>query len=73
MAFQPHINDDVAVMLITVGDVEHQHGAPDGIVRRRVNIIRNLPINFRFAPSSVHSRLLHSFGMRGTEAFMRMS
>lgn len=25
---QPHVDDDVAVMLIVVGDVEHEDGAP---------------------------------------------
>ena len=37
MAFQPHVDDDVTVMLVIVGDVEHQRGASDGIAWPHAN------------------------------------
>jgi hypothetical protein len=42
MALQPHVNGEVAVMLVIVGDVVHQHGAPDGIARPHALNMRNL-------------------------------
>jgi hypothetical protein len=42
MALQPHVKDDVAVMLVIMCDVVNQHGAPDGIGRPRANNMRNL-------------------------------
>ncbi len=42
MALQPHVNGDVAVMLVIVGDVVHQHGAADGIARPPAHNMRNL-------------------------------
>src|SRR5579863_2424884 len=42
MALQTHVNREVAVMLVIVGDVVHQHGAPDGSGRPCTNNVRNL-------------------------------
>src|SRR3984885_9726915 len=42
MALQPHVNGEVAVMLVIVDDVIHQHSAPDGIARPRADNMRNL-------------------------------
>ena len=42
MVFQPHINDDVAVVLVIVGDVDDQHGTSDGIGRAHANTRPNL-------------------------------
>jgi hypothetical protein len=33
MSLQAHVDHDVAVVLVVVGDVEHQHRPPDGIGR----------------------------------------
>ncbi len=56
MALQSHVDGEVAVMLVIVGDVVHQHGAPDGIARTRANNIRNL---HRLNEVSVGSRCVH--------------
>src|SRR5277367_6174928 len=42
MALEPHVKDEVAVMLVVMGDVVKQHGAPDRIGRPRAHNIRNL-------------------------------
>jgi hypothetical protein len=42
MALQPHVNGYVAIMLVIVGNVVHQHGASDGIGRPRADNMRNL-------------------------------
>src|ERR1700691_6092942 len=42
MALQPHVNGEVAIMLIIVGNVVNQHSAPDGIARSRARNVRNL-------------------------------
>ena len=42
MALQPHVNGEVAVMLVVVGDVVHQHAAPESIGRPRINNMCNL-------------------------------
>ena len=56
MALQAHVNGEVAVMLVIVGDVVHQHGAPDGISRPRATNIRNLD---RLNEVSVGGRCVH--------------
>src|ERR1700730_4779454 len=42
MALQPHVNGEVAVMLVIMGDVVQQHGASDGIGRPHAINMRNL-------------------------------
>src|ERR1700683_5844051 len=42
MALQPHVSGEVAVMLVVVGDVVHQDGAPESIGRPRTNNMCNL-------------------------------
>jgi hypothetical protein len=56
MALQPHVNDEVAVVLVIVGDVVHQHGASHSIGRPRTNNIRNL---HRLNEVSVGGRCVH--------------
>jgi hypothetical protein len=50
------VNSEVAVVLVIVGDVVHQHGAPDGIGRPRANNMRNL---YRLNEVSVGGRCIH--------------
>ena len=56
MALQTHVNGEVAVMLVIVGDVVHQQGAPDGIGQPRTNNVRNL---HRLNEVSVGGRCVH--------------
>src|SRR5271170_1734144 len=57
MALQPHVNGEVAVMLVIVGDVVHQYGAPESIGRSRANNMRNLHRLYEF---SVGGRGVHA-------------
>ena len=56
MAFEPHVDDDIAVMLVIVGDVEHQHGSSDGLARPHADTGPNL---HRLNEVSVGGRCVH--------------
>src|ERR1700678_2085128 len=57
MSLQPHVNGEVAVMLVIVGDVVHQYGAPESIGRPRANDMRDL---HRLHELSVGGRRVHA-------------
>ena len=56
MALQPHVNSEVVVMLVIVGDVVRQHGAPDGFGGPCATNIRDL---HRLNEVSVGDRCVH--------------
>src|ERR1700722_11599520 len=60
MALQPHGNGEVAVMLVIVGDVVHQHSAPESIGRPRANNMRDL---HRLGELSVGGRRVHAIAI----------
>jgi len=60
MALQAHVNGEVAVMLVIVGDVVHQHSAPESIGRTRAINMRNL---HRLGELSVGGRRVHAIAI----------
>jgi hypothetical protein len=60
MSLQPHVNGEVAVMLVVVGDVVHQHGTPESIGRPSANDMRNL---HRLGELSVGGRRVHAIAI----------
>ena len=60
MSLQPHVNGKVAVMLVIVGDVVHQHSAPESIGRPRAVNMSNL---HRLGELSVGGRRVHAIAI----------
>jgi len=66
MALQPHVNSEVVVMLVIVGDVVRQHGAPDGFGGPCATNIRDL---HRLNEVSVGGRCVHPVAIDESESF----
>ena len=60
MGLPPHVSGEVAAMLVIVGDVVHQHSAPESIGRPRANNMRDL---HRLGELSVGGRRVHAIAI----------